>query len=111
MSYHKHFEVIGVSSSERILYAQGKMHDIVCTHIYGIISHTLEHPGVNAPGTAKRIPLLPANKSFMFTTVFGVPSCSSTDGRASPTYRSKIEQESRVQDNNFYSAEYFQVGR
>ena len=55
-------------------------------YTYSISSHTFEHPGVKAPGTAKRTPFLPANMSFMFTKVFGVPSCSSNEGRTSPIY-------------------------
>ena len=59
---------------------------IVCIqYTYGFVPRTFEHPGVKAPGTANRIPFLPANMSFTSTIIFGLPSCNFTDGRTSPT--------------------------
>ena len=52
-----------------------------------ICSPTLEHPGVKAPGTAKRTPFLLANKSAMFTLSLGLPSNNVTDGSLSPTWK------------------------
>ena len=55
--------------------------------VYGACSHTLEHPGVKAPGTAKRTPFLLANTSAMFTLSLGLPSNNVTDGSLSPTWK------------------------
>lgn len=51
--------------------------------------HTLEQPGVKAPGTAKRITFLPAHKSATLTLLAGESSNKSIFGTLSPTY-SKI---------------------
>ena len=50
------------------------------------VVHTFEHPGVKAPGTANKMPFLPANRSFTLTFDFGLPSCTSTEGSVSPIY-------------------------
>lgn len=47
--------------------------------------HTFEQPGVNAPGTAKRITFLPAHKSAIFTLFAGESSNRSADGILSPS--------------------------
>lgn len=46
---------------------------------------TFEHPGVNAPGTAKMTTFLPAHKSAMFTRLAGESSYKSMLGTLSPT--------------------------
>lgn len=46
---------------------------------------TLEQPGVNAPGTAKRTPFFPLKSWFIATLFPGSPSWTSTAGRWSPT--------------------------
>lgn len=50
-------------------------------------SHTLEQPGVKAPGTANRTIFLPAHSSEMLILLAGESSKSSTLGILSPSYK------------------------
>ena len=68
------------SSRDHVTHGED-LYIVFCTVFYP----TLLHPGVKAPGTAKRIPFFPANNSLMLTFVPGLPSCNSTEGRVSPT--------------------------
>lgn len=50
-----------------------------------LVSLTLEHPGVKAPGTAKMMTFLPAHRSAMFTLLAGESSNKSMFGTLSPS--------------------------
>lgn len=52
---------------------------------------TLEQPGVNAPGTAKSMTVLPLHNSDKLTLLAGVFSYKSTLGTESPTCRNRIQ--------------------
>jgi hypothetical protein len=49
-------------------------------------NYTFEHPGVKAPGTAKMMTFLLAQRSEMLTLLAGEASKRSTLGTLSPTY-------------------------
>lgn len=58
-----------------------------CTLHSNAIVHTLEHPGVKAPGTANNTTFFPSQSSLMFILLAGVFSYKSTFGMRSPIYR------------------------